>query len=362
MRIISRYISSEILKLFLLSLAGLVTIYIGFTAATQLQQAAAGVVPVTTALKLIVLNSLIALEILLPTTLFFASVAVLARMQSDFETVIILSTGTTPLRLGTTIVGLALIIALLAGILSIFARPWAYKLSYQLESETIAELDIDTMAARQFIRITGSGHTLWASSINQAGGYAEDVFLQRDASEGIPHKLIIRAQLARLLPLNLDTPPVLLLKNGHMYRLDPDGNQDLALDFGQLRIPLPEEAALTEYRRKAVPTQLLAASSRPKDIAEYQWRLITPLLALVLAALAVPLTTTRPGQARSSTLVAAIFVYIVIFGATSVLRTAVEQSKLSATPGLWLAPVVPALLLLGYGMFLRYSYRVRGVA
>ena len=358
MSIIDRYIRREITKLFLPMLGLLATIFIGFTASALLKDAVAGAILSTTAPKLILLNTLIALEVLLPTTLFFASIAVLIRMQNDYETLAILATGITPLHLTFTVMKLALLVAVGVALISIFARPWAYKLSYQLESEVMTKLDVNALMPRQFIDLSASGQILYAKSVDRKNGHLNQVFMQRKATATNPSKVLISAAQAQLLPLNLDAGPVMQFTNGNLYRLDPDGRQDIALKFNRLQIQLPEEEKLTEYRRNAVPTATLAGSDQIKDIAEYQWRLVTPLLTLLLAALAVPMTMTPPRQSRTVSIAAAILIYALVFGFTSVIRTGVEQGQIAALPGMWLVPIFTALLLATMALVAQYHNRL----
>ena len=355
MSIINRYISREILKVFLAMLGVLVAIFIGFTAAVQLKQAAAGVIAGAAVPQLILLNTLIALEILLPSTLFFGSIAALGRMQNDFEILTIYSAGTTPARLAFTVAKIGLVVAVVAAFLSIFARPWAYKLSYQLESEAKTKLDVDTLTPRQFVEFASGDYVLYAQAVDRENGYFEKVFLQRKVGHENP--MVISAQQARLLPLDLFSAPALQFNDGYVYRLDPDGERDVVLDFDHLRVQLPEEEKLSKYRRNAMPTATLALSERAKDIAEYQWRLVMPVLILLIAVLAVPLSTSRPGQSRTGSIVVALVVFIVVFGVGSVIRTAIEQERIGTMPGMWLVPMFTVLLLVTISLVIRFKDR-----
>lgn len=362
MTIIDRYISREILTLFALLLGLLVTIFVGFSSANQLQQAAAGSLPAAAVPQLILLNTLIALVVLLPTTLFFSCIAALGRLQQDYETLTMLSAGVTPLRIAYTVIKFAAVIAIATAVLSIFLRPWAYERSYQLESEVLSKLDINAIQARQFVALRSSDDVLYAQSIDHDAGQLKKVFLRRQmqASSGsekppAPTELVISADSAELQINDSSTSPALLFTDGHAYKLDTAGKKDVALDFGSLRIPLPEGKKMAEYRRNAVDTQTLGRSTKTKDIAEYQWRLVTPLLTLLLAAIAVPLTTAKPWQSRAASIAAALVIYATVFGITSALRTAVEQGHIPTTPGLWLAPVFPALLLLGLTLHSKFK-------
>ena len=120
----------------------------------------------------------------------------------------------------------------------------------------------------------------------------------------------------------------------------------MTLKFNELVVHLPNEEAQEKYRRKAETTLNLSQSSDPKDIAEYQWRITTPIGAVLLALIAVPLSRSAPRESRFRNVSIAVLAYILLFSVVSVLRTLIEQGKLGSIPGLWSAYVLQALVLL----------------
>jgi lipopolysaccharide export system permease protein len=133
--------------------------------------------------------------------------------------------------------------------------------------------------------------------------------------------------------------------NGYNYLLDNSGQKDLTLKFKELVVQLPNEEAQEKYRRKAETTLNLSQSSNPKDVAEYQWRITTPLATILLALIAVPLARSAPRESRFRNVSIALLAYITLFSMISVLRTLMEQGTLGAIPGLWTAYVLQVGLL-----------------
>lgn len=134
--------------------------------------------------------------------------------------------------------------------------------------------------------------------------------------------------------------------NGYNYLLDKRKKQDITIEFGAMVVQLPNEEAQERYRRKAETTLNLSMSEDPKDVAEYQWRITTPLATVLLALIAVPLSRSAPRESRFRNFAIALVVYVALFSMTSVMRTWIEQDKLGALPGLWSAYVVETLLLM----------------
>ena len=81
-----------------------------------------------------------------------------------------------------------------------------------------------------------------------------------------------------------------------------------------------------------------------EDVAEFQWRLSTPLSALLLALLAIPLSRSKPRQGRYARMLAALVIYAVYFNLLDVGRTWVELGERGRISGG--SPVVLALLVL----------------
>ena len=116
--------------------------------------------------------------------------------------------------------------------------------------------------------------------------------------------------------------------------------------FKHLTINLDSTEAHSSYRRKAETTTQLGSSADPKDIAEFQWRLSTPLATVLLALMAVPLGKSQPRESRFRSFFIAIAVYVGVFSLTSVTRTFIEQGRLPSFPGLWMAYALIAVALL----------------
>jgi lipopolysaccharide export system permease protein len=343
--IIDRHLSFEILRPFVTGLGLLVLVFIGFSAARQLSAAAAGQLDMLTAFQLVGLNTLITMEILLPSAFFFSVLSSIGRLYRDSEMSAFYSAGVSRARILEAVLKLALAVALITGFISILGRPWAYRTSYALEAQAAAEFDLQQMAAGEFVNMDGSDYIFIAKDLDLEQGLHKGVFLQKNHLQDNRSEVIV-AESASLPTLNPGQAMQAIFYNGYHYLLDTSERRDITVEFKQLIIKLANEEARERYRRKAETTVNLASSTDPKDIAEYQWRITTPLATVLLALIAVPLARTAPRQSRLRNTIIALMVYIAVFSMLSVLRTWVEQEKLGAVPGLWTAYAVEALLLL----------------
>jgi len=342
--IIDRYISWEIVRPFCTGLGLLILVFVGYSAAKQLDLAAQGQLDMLTAFKLVALNTLITLEILLPSALFFSVLAAIGRLYRDAEMTALYAAGISRARILESVLKLSLLVAVITGVISIEGRPWAYRQSYLLEAQALAEFDLKKMASGQFVTMEGSNYTFIAQDLDLEHGLHKGVFLHKNHREGSLSEIII-AESASLPVLNPGHALTAKFYNGRHYLLDNRRHRDITVQFKQLTVHLPNEEAQERYRRKAETTQNLALSTQPKDIAEFQWRLTTPLATVLLALIAVPLGRTAPREPRFRSFFIALAVYIALFSMTSVMRTWIEQERLPAFPGLWMAYGVMAVIL-----------------
>jgi lipopolysaccharide export system permease protein len=342
--IIDRHISWEILRPFTTGLGLLVLVFIGFSAANQLSLAAEGKLDMLTAFKLVGLNTVITLEILLPSAFFFSVLSAIGRLYRDSEMRAFYAAGISRARILEAVFKLALLIALFTGLISVLGRPWAFRTSYALESQAAAQFDLKKMSANEFVNMGGSDYTFIASDVDIQTGLHSGVFLQKNYDKHGRTEIIV-AETASMPMLNPNQASQATFYNGYNYLLDKRLRRDYTLKFNELVVQLPNEEAEEKYRRKAETTLNLSRSSDPKDIAEYQWRITTPLATILLALIAVPLARSAPRESRFRNFSIALLSYIALFAMVSVLRTFIEQGKLGAMPGLWTAYVLQAVLL-----------------
>ena len=342
--IIDRHISSEIIRPFCLGLGLLVLIFVGYSAARQLSMAAEGQLSMLTALKLIGFNTLITLEVLMPSAFFFSVLSAIGKLYRDSEMSALYAAGVSRSRILRAVFKLALVIAVLTGLISIVGRPWAYATSYKLEAEAAAQYDLKQLKTGEFINVDGADYTFMAQGVDLERGVHQGVFLQKVHVEQRRTEIIV-AEEAVMPMLNPGEGLKATFYNGYNYLLDRNGRRDITLEFKELEVRLPNGEARESYRRKAETTRNLARSDAPKDIAEYQWRITTPLATILLALIAVPLARSAPRESRFRNFAIALLVYIGLFALVSVLRTLLEQDRLPAMPGLWSAYVLQAIVL-----------------
>jgi lipopolysaccharide export system permease protein len=289
----------------------------------------------------------------LPTALYLSIIAALGRLYRDSEMAALNAAGIGEARIMRTVLLVSLLTAVVVGVISLYGRPWAYRESYRLEAEAQAEFDIRKIEPQHFIELEGSKYVLFARAVDRDRGRLKEVFLQ---SEQGKKTQVIYAQEAFLPPVHFGEPRTFEFFDGYAYLLDRFGGKDLTLRYNTLVVQIPEVEKDVSYRRKAEPSVVLFRSDDAKDVAEFQWRLSTPLATLILGLVAVPLSRSAPRQGRHRNFFVAILVYVGLFNLTSIARNWVENGEVGNFPGIWwiyVFPVALFVLLMAYPAWVR---------
>jgi len=342
--IITRYLIREISLPLVTVTAILMIIFMSYNAAVYTADAAAGLLPGSTVASLTLLRALIAIEVLLPAAFYLAVVMSMGRMYSDNEMVALYATGFSERRVIRSVLWLSLSLAIVVAFLSLVVRPWAYQKSYYIKAQAEAEFNLDKLEAGQFYTARESGTVIYVERINHVQNRLEQVYFYRLDEKGVR---VINSRQA-WQPLNDPfAPPVFEFIDGTAYRIDLSGNRDLTLKFKELTLLLEsDEQLLKRHRSKATATLQLAVSKKPADLAEFQWRLTTPITTLLLGVLAVPLSRTQPRRGRYAKTVAAVLVFAVFYICSITARDSVEQGTVGAFPGVWWPDLLLGLLVL----------------
>ena len=329
--IIDRYIISEIAKPFMVATAALVAIFVAFSSAVILNDVVAGEFGIEVVVVLILLRTLIILEVLLPTALYLSVVISIGRLYRDSEMVAFWALGVSEARMLRAVLLVGVVVAAVVACISVYGRPWAYQTSYQIEADAAVAADLQRLQSGSFSRLGDGRLVINQQRLDVAAKLAYDVFVEIDIESG---RRVIYANSAEMLSGKPE--PRVRFNDGYAYEFRDNRSDDRVLKFRALTLQLYEEPPdRVRNRRKALPTAQLAGSSKPKEIAEYQWRLSTPIATLLLGVLALPLSRSAPRQGRHRTLFLAILVYAVFFNLAGMARTWVENAEIGPYPGIW---------------------------
>ncbi len=342
--IIQLYLAREILRPFLTIVVILGVVFFSYSSAVALNDAVAGLLPTETVLQFVLIRGLIALEVLLPVALYLSVVVGLGRLHADSEMTALSALGIGELRVFSVVLLLALVVALLVAALSLLARPWAYYQGYLLESVAETSFDITNLEPRRFYVGPESRYSLYVEGVDIDSRSASGVMFQTRSER--KRQIVLADSMHQPQP-RPDHAVTFEFTRGFAYQLGRVGRPDVSMGFGHLvlRLAGPSEKDLAA-KSKARSTASLRGSKHRKDLAEYQWRLSTPVTTLLLALLAVPLSRSAPRLGRHVKEVIAVLAYAVFYNAMSMAKNLVQEGAVGPMPGLWWPLGLLALVIL----------------
>lgn len=342
--IIDRYIMREIVKPTVTICVVLIFIFGCYTATRYLADAVSGQLPGITVFFFILLKIAIALEVLLPTTLYLSVVIALGRMYKDSEMTALSACGVSKTRVMRPVFLVSLVIAVIVSCLSLYIRPWAYSQFFLLRSQAKANFDLTRMKGGTFYEIEDGARVIFAEKVDQQKDRAKRVFIRTERDDNLQ---VIYAEKASQVTEPATGKQIIVFTNGYLYEFSRHGEKGRIIQFEQSAMPLePNGEIKPEYRIKAASTGSLAFSDNSEKIAELQWRLSTPLATILLALIAVPLSRSSPRRGKYAKVMTAVVIFALYYNLSAIVKKWVERGVLDTLPGIWWVQLLLAGLLL----------------
>ncbi len=342
--IINRYLIREILTPLATICTILVVIFAGYSTTRYLPAAADGMMTGKTVLILVLLKVLIALEVLIPITLFLSTIIALGRMHAESEIIAMEACGLSERTIFLSVLRISLLVAILVAGLSLYVRPWAYEKSYWLKADAKINFDFSRLRPGRFHEIGKSKDVIFLEKFDAQDKQAEGIFIQQ--YDGTSRK-ITYAKKARQEIDPITGEKVVVLYDGYHYELKETGSKSQVLHFQNFHLSLkPKPINSMRYRRKSASTASLAGSTAKSDKAEFQWRLSTGFSTILLGLLGIPFGRTAPRQGKYAKTFVAVIVFAFYYNMTVIAKTWMEQGLVGSFPGIWWPQMILVALLL----------------
>jgi lipopolysaccharide export system permease protein len=345
---VQRYVLREVVQTWLAVTGVLVAVLVSNQLSRVLGQAADNQYGRGVVFDLIALGTVMYLSVIIPVGLLLAMVLTLGRMYHDSEMAALQACGFGPSRLLAPLFGFAAVIAVGLGWLAFVQVPRADGQVQLLRQSAIKEAQFGQLDAGRFRAFSGGDAVFYAERVDQEG-VLHNVFVQRESAGRIEVAL---AETATYSKGSSDSMHLVTLFNGRRYEGVPGKDDFRVIEFREHGIPIatPEDIRGSQDP-DTKPTRLLWGSNDPSDIAQLQFRTSTPLMALVLTLVAVPLSKLRPRQGRYARVGFAIVVYFVYSNLLSASKIWVEKGDVPPAIGVWW--VHAAALALGLYLVMR---------
>jgi lipopolysaccharide export system permease protein len=336
LRTLDRYIFREVAVTWIAVTVVLLVILLSNQLARVLAQAAANNFPSGVVFALIGLTSAGYLTVVVPIGFFLAIMLGLGRLYHESEMAAIQACGVGPTGLYRPIGALGIVVAGLLVWLSFWAVPDASAQARKIRLDAVREAQFGQFEPGRF-RNVGKNVVFYAEKIDDNGIlYNVDVFIDHSAEQNKDGSMEIWSATRAEQRGAGQAQQTVVLYDGVRYEGVAGEGQFRIIQFSEASIPINLGELNTKARTADLKTtHELVSSDDPHDIAELQWRISTPVLALILMVIAVPLSRLRPRQGRFGKIGIAILAYFLYSQMLVAARTWIESQVAPAFIGLW---------------------------
>ena len=295
------------------------------------------------------------LELILPLGFFLGVLFAYGKLYMDSEMTVLSACGFSQKRiLAYTLVPAFLVAGVEAG-LSLVVTPEGLKRSFYIMDRQYERSEFDSLQAAQFQNMQDRA-IVYVDSKRDDNTYLDGVFMAKTGRGDRGSKLlVVQSEAATQVENEQYGQRYLELLNGRRYVGIPGSAQYQVTEFSSFFQYLSESDQKKRNRVyvTAMPTSDLWGSDELKKQAALQWRLSMPILVLVVAILAVPLSKTNPRQGRYLKMLPAILLYFIYLASLTFAKGAVEDGRLPVAVGIWWVH----LIFLSIGVLLYEDFR-----
>jgi len=336
------------------------SILLGIMVFTQLIRllgdSVSGILAVEGIMALVGFTTLNYLPIVLSVSLYLSILLTLTRSYRDSEMVVWFSSGIGLTRWIRPVMGFAIPVVCVIALLSFVLAPWAKLKSDEFKSRLDSRDDVALATPGVFRESKQADRVFFLENIDPKNNRVGNIFVQsvQNSKEGT----MVAKEGLQETAANGDRFIVLL--NGTRYEGVPGQNDFKIVEFERYAVRI-EAAEIKEVQldRKSYSTLRLLQEPNAGNISELAWRIGSPLSAMILAAMAIPLSFVNPRAGRSFNLIIAVVLYMVYSNMLGVTTTWLAQSKISVALGLWGLHIVMmgALVLMFYNRLSVFTWR-----
>ena len=304
-------IERHLLRQFALSVAAvavvLVLVGLGGLLVDLMSEIARGKVPAALLLSQLGLRSIQVLPVLLPLALFVGLLLAVGRLYADSEMAVLASVGLGPQQLWRPLVLVVLPVATVIALASLWLAPAGARLARDMIETANRSFLVAGLEAGRFMEFPGGGAVLYVDEIDESGTKFGRMFVQGEHETRLD---VITAARGELF-FEGETGRFLRMEDGFRAEGKPGSGDFRMMRFAVNEIRVPDrEVQAAQDAIEARPTLQLFRDTDAASRSELHWRLATPLVAIALGFLALPLGRGEARQARYGRVLAALLIYI----------------------------------------------------
>ena len=330
---IDRYVLCELAGAFAASAIVLVLVSLSGIIGDLLSKISRGKVPATLLLSQLGLRSLDILPLLLPLALFLGVLLAYGRLYRDSEMAVLASAGLGIRRLARPLAWIAVPVAIVVGLTSLWLAPAALETSKVMIDAANRSLLVAGLEPGRFIEIPGRHSVVYLAEMEPDGSRFRRLFVHSERDGRVD---VVTAAAGELYQESQGDERYLSLTDGFRVEgeLGKDAFRIMRFKRNDIRVPDSEQSESGRKEERS-STLDLWASDQPSARAELHWRIGAPIAALILALLALPLAHAPPRSARYGRILVALLGYIVYLNLLALGRAWMAAGSMPAWLGLW---------------------------
>lgn len=332
--IVTRYLSLEVLKSSCATVLILFIILMSNALGRLLADIADGEIPQQALWPVLLSQSINIFSLLLPVGFFLGIVFAFGRLYKDHEIVVMNACGMGYWQFYKPI----LLVILPVFVLNVFTSVWLNSSVQRSAQAIVAENkdvhEFDQIRAGQFNQSKSGAHVFFMESISDDKLALENVIISQSTSNTM---VLETAKSGRQQTDEVTGDLFLVVGPGERTELEPGKKNAKIMQFEQHGILIAKKQSSGSHRvreREKSPSTLWN-SNEINDKVELLWRISIPLVLIILAFLAVPLSYIAPRKGQFGKIGYALLVYIAYLNLMAFGRTQLEQGSIPLALNFW---------------------------
>ena len=331
--IISAYLAREILKTSAATVFILFAILMSNALGRVLADIADGDIPQQAMGPVLLSQSVNILSLLLPIGVFLGIVFAFGRMYKDHEMVVMNACGVDYRDFYRPVLMVLLPLVLCSVYASLWLNSEVQNLAQNIVDREENLHEFQQIKAGQFNQSKDGSLVFFMESISKDKRELRNIIISQSGDQEM---VLETAQRGRQTIDESSGNLFLVVGPGERYEGRAGSNEHRIMEFEEHGILIEKKSKPRgKQRRKAKTPAQLWNSSDLEDRVELHWRISIPVILLVLALLAVPLSYIAPRQGRFGKVGYALLVYIVYLNLLVVTRAQLEAGNFPIAINFW---------------------------
>jgi len=321
------------LQAFALTVAILLTVTLSNKFVNLLVKSARGDMPIMLVMKVILLYLPNLFTLMAPVALFISILITHSKMHANGELTVLLSTGYSWRQLLKLTSYQALAVSFMVGLGSLQINAQIEDLRDYILQKNQVEAFVQAIIPGQFVS-AGGKYVIYVEDVLENNNLKNIFIAQQPARlHQADNDLIMVAKKASIKSQARGSEVFVKLISGQRIQGRAGSANLQVVSFKEYGKSI--NSAIDLQPKKAKGTYELLFSRKAEDKAELHWRLALPLVAYIMALIAIPLAYVGPRQSRAHRIFPGILVFIAYYNLLILAKRLITTSAYPAFVGMW---------------------------